>query len=345
MATQFPVSWALAIAAILTVSPAMVAAGQAAAGAAAAAQPEHVPRPDVLITAPAELEPKVSAFVNLIAGSSLQGEGLARWQKPVCPLVAGLPAQEGEFILGRLSEIARAAHIDLAGEKCRPNVYILVSVRPQQLLRGMDRRNHTFTFGRAAPDVIEKFITAAKPVRVWYHTSATTPEGTPLISLSYPAFRSTVPGAAGGGNSSGITSGDPGVSLTLTNEGPDVFPNTPPYIASGANTWAQATHLSFNVVWEIYRVFVIVDLTRLQGVTRGQMADYVAMVALSQLNTGAELKDDPSILKLFDAAPEAAPAGLSDWDRAFLDALYATEQRSHLQRSQIVRAMVREIAH
>jgi hypothetical protein len=335
---------AAAVLAILTVPHATLAVGQAAA--AAASHPERAAaRPDVIISGQRELEPRITAFVDGLVGSFLHGEGLARWQKPVCPLVAGLPRQEGEFILGRVSEIARGARIDLAGEKCRPNVYILVTDQPQELLRGMGKRNRWFTFGGATTNVIEKFITTPEPVRVWYHTSATTPEGTPLLSMSYPAFRSTVPGAAGGGNSSGITSGDPGVSLTLQNEGADVFPNTPPYIASGTNTWAQASRLSFNAIWEIYRVFVVVDLAHLRGVTRGQIADYVGMVALAQLETGVRLGDSPTILKLFDGAPEAAPAGLSDWDESFLEALYATEQRSHLQRSQIVRAMVREIAH
>jgi hypothetical protein len=58
----------------------------------------------------------------------------------------------------------------------------------------------------------------------------------------------------------------------------------------------------------------------------------------------ARLGDAPTILKLFDGASEAAPAGLTDWDRAFLKSLYATEQISKQQRGQIARHMVREIA-
>jgi hypothetical protein len=51
----------------------------------------------------------------------------------------------------------------------------------------------------------------------------------------------------------------------------------------------------------------------------------------------------PIALKLFDDAPQVAPAGLTDWDQAFLKSLYATEQMSKLQRSQIAHEMVREI--
>jgi len=107
----------------------------------------------------------------------------------------------------------------------------------------------------------------------------------------------------------------------------------------------EGSHLVFNVIWKFSRVFVIADRARLHGVTRGQLADYVAMVGLAKLKPGAHLGDAPTILKLFEGAPQAAPAGMTDWDQTFLESLYATEQRSILQRSQIARAMLREIGH
>jgi hypothetical protein len=36
---------------------------------------------------------------------------------------------------------------------------------------------------------------------------------------------------------------------------------------------------------------------------------------------------------------------MTDWDLAFLKSLYATEQRSKLQRRLIERAMIRDIIH
>jgi len=94
-----------------------------------------------------------------------------------------------------------------------------------------------------------------------------------------------------------------------------------------------------------YRVFVIVDQTRLHGVTFGQLADYVAMVGLAKLKPGARLGDAPTILKLFNGAPRAAPPGMTDWDQAFLKSLYGTNQLAIGQSGQIARAMVRDIVH
>ncbi len=91
----------------------------------------------------------------------------------------------------------------------------------------------------------------------------------------------------------------------------------------------------------------LIDINRidgLSGVTRGQLADYVAMVGLAQLNADLQLGDAPTILTLFSGTPQAASAGMTDWDQAFLKALYDTDQRIKKQRSQISRDMVRVLA-
>jgi hypothetical protein len=339
----------LATLAIVAATDATLAAEQSPAPPVAPSSPSQPERTQTQVTITgqrADLEPRITAFVNMIAGSYIDAEGLARWQKSVCPLVSGLTAEQGEFFLARVSEIARAAGISLAGENCRPNVYILVTNQPQELLRKMDKRNHAFTFGDVEPALIDQFISTPRPVRVWYHIDATTPEGTPLLSVSYPDVQGVIPGSSGGASGAGSgagSSGDPGIARKLAALGPSITGNGPPTIATGSNTWAQATHLSFNAIWEIYRVFVIVDVSRLKGVSSRQLADYAAMFSLAQLKAGVPVGDNPSILKLFDAAPQAAPAGLTDWDQAFLKSLYVTDQKSHLQRSQIAREMVREI--
>src|ERR1700733_8623805 len=129
-----------------------------------------------------ELEKRVAKFVNRIAATENGAEGLARWQVPaVCPLVSGLPRKEGEFILERLSEIARMAGVPLAEkENCHPNLYVLVTDQPEELLCGMEQRNRGFTFGydastspptETSATVVDEFIKTPRPVRVWYNST------------------------------------------------------------------------------------------------------------------------------------------------------------------------------
>ena len=94
------------------------------------------------------------------------------------------------------------------------------------------------------------------------------------------------------------------------------------------------------------RVLVVVDQRRLASVSRGQLADYIAMVGLAEIRAGAQVGDAPTVLKLFDAAPQAGPPGLSDWDRAFLKCLYSTASWPEMWRlrvDQLASSMVREI--
>src|SRR6516164_4659362 len=62
----------------------------------------------------AELGPKVEGFVNEIAALGNEA-GLPRWNQEVCPQVSGLSQGQGEFILARISEVARAAEVPLGG--------------------------------------------------------------------------------------------------------------------------------------------------------------------------------------------------------------------------------------
>jgi hypothetical protein len=258
----------------------------------------------------AELAPRISKFVNQIAPLE-NAEGLAVWKVPVCPLVSGLPQPDGEFILGRVTEIARAAGVPLGDEHCHPNLFILVTADPNRLLQGWNDRDRLrlLVFGQAAPSVTREFIETPRAVRVWYSSSEEDAWGKRLS-----------------GDARSTTGCQRATCAPIAYD-------------------VDSSHLQSNVVWKFSRIFVIADQRRLQGVSRGQFADYVAMIGLAELKTGAELGDAPTILKLFDGEPQTAAAGMSDWDQAFLKSLYATEPRSQLQRRQVARAMVREIVH
>ena len=280
------------------------------------------------------LEKRVSKFVNQIAAAENEAEGLARWGAPAaCPLVSGLPTKDAEFILERLSDIGRLAAVPLGGEHCHPNLYVLVTPQPEDLLRGMEKRNRIYTFGVDASfyppvetpaNIVDAFITGGRPIRVWYNSDEKDAWGKPL---SYCQADSVLPQCT-----------DPGIrdkNRAACDPGR--------FYRCGTAT-AGGSHLVFSSVWTISRVFVIVDQRRLQGVTVGQLADYVAMSGLAKLKPDAHLGDAPTILTLFNGAPGAAPTGMTNWDQTFLKSVYTTDQRSRLQRSQIAHQMVHEIA-
>jgi hypothetical protein len=288
---------------------------------------------EVTVTAQrVQLEKRVSKFVNQIAATENGAEGLARWEAPpACPLVSGLSEKDGEFILERLSEIGRLAGVPLGDEHCRPNLYILVTGQPEELLRGMEKRNRTYTFGvdpsfyppAATPaNVVDEFIKTPRPIRVWYNSSETDAGGKPL---AYCQSLAVLPQCA------------------TSNSSPPPAACDPSRYYRCSTATAGGSHLVLSTLWMFARVFVVVDQTRLKGVTVGQLADYIAMSGFAKLKSDAHLADGTTILTLFNGAPGAAPTGMTEWDRTFLKSLYATEPRSKLQRSQIAHRMVSEI--
>jgi hypothetical protein len=96
----------------------------------------------------------------------------------------------------------------------------------------------------------------------------------------------------------------------------------------------------------IFAVVVLIDAKKIGKVTLAQTADYVAMVSLSQIDLTADLGVTNTILKLFaDAQAGTPPATLTDWDYAFLNALYRVGYYSPMhQRMDLSARMSRELA-
>jgi hypothetical protein len=132
------------------------------------------------------VERQVRTFVARIAEKPYDSS-LARWQTvvPICPLVAGLAREDGEFILARVSKIAAAAGAPLAPAHCKPNLYIVVSADPEGLLKAWNKRD-VWMFGDESDQggtKIRKFLNSNSPIRVWYNAELYSEEGTPLGNM------------------------------------------------------------------------------------------------------------------------------------------------------------------
>jgi hypothetical protein len=88
-----------------------------------------------------------------------------------------------------------------------------------------------------------------------------------------------------------------------------------------------ASRLQTSVVDSIGVTAVIVDTRKVKGMGFGSVSDYIPMVALGQFNPADVSADMPTILNLFKARDQGrtVPPGLTDWDRAYLTGLYATQ--------------------
>jgi hypothetical protein len=93
------------------------------ASSSSAPADEARPHREVIVSADrTEFKTKISGFVNQLTDFQYgdANRGLARWQDPACPLVTGLKRDLAEYILGRVSEIARTAGAPLGPDKVSP---------------------------------------------------------------------------------------------------------------------------------------------------------------------------------------------------------------------------------
>jgi hypothetical protein len=293
----------------------LLVAGMVLAHASAAEPPESdspaVPLQTPQVTIEARrvaLQQQLHEYVSTITRTQRRDEALHRWNQRVCPTVVGLTQEEGEFMLARLSQVARAAGTPLDGERCRANLAVIFTNDPDTLIKAWGAKRSAFAGVHGTPAAFAHFATRRGPVRVWYTKTFGSPDPGPT----------------------------PTGSLQLGQRYRDVQTGT---ALIGSRMYVKDL-LAFS------SVAVIVDAREAVGIPIGPLTDYIAMLALADTDPEAPSGQAPTILRLFTAraAHEPLPAGLSDWDRAYLKALYRTTLDLITQRSVIADEMIEDVA-
>lgn len=273
--------------------------------------PESVP--GITVEAQRERE-KLRHDVDAFAASAITKsfeDSFMRWDHPVCPLVAGFNHQVGEFILYRLSNIARSVHAPLGKENCKPNFFLLNARNPSTFLKILWRRSPRLFDTRHGIAPVKRFIDYPRPIRVWYNaTDIDADEGV--------AFTDALAESAG-------------IGMGTVDYPIHVSPSF-------------GSRITTPVVRNIESAIIIVDPDKIQALNIGQMVDYVALVGLAQINLDKDIGQAPSILQVFSASAISPPLEMTAWDKALLLSLYTTEQKNKMQLSQMETVMLREIS-
>jgi hypothetical protein len=316
--------------AALALTPQSSNAGQDSPGTqvtAAAPRPADTDSgmPNVTIQASREreLRLKVDKFVMAVVAPPVWHRSLMRWNSPVCPLVVGLAAAQGEYILSRISQAAHDAGAQLGGRKCQPNLYVAVTATPDKVLKDWVKRDPKIDT-RDGPEPLRRFLNSTQPVRVWYDSAGACAGSTPGPQSEAGAQLNSVSSsgvAVPGGNRGGSPAGSLGpVSCDDTLD----------------------THLTFGDVQSITSVLIVADANKLEHVSLGQLADYVSLVGLMDIRPDMDDSGTPTILGLFrDPKPVDT---LTRWDRALLYSLYHTPQSTSLQMNDMEISMVKRVA-
>jgi len=233
-------------------------------------------------------------------------EKIARWRKGICPAVYGLPPRYAGFITTRLTAIARQAGAPIDNDaKCRPNIEIVFTDKPQALADDVRKYRWAYlgyfdNFRQA--DALAK---VSHDIQAWYLTATVSYSGYVRVDNPRQDF--------------------------LT--GSDYLPDGKVFYAAGTGRFNSGPGST------LYNVLIVADPGKLKEYSMGSLADYIAMLALSQPKHFDACWEVPSISNLLskECTPERKTATISDNDTRFLYGLYRMDPIFSVwqQRSQI----------
>ena len=240
---------------------------------------------------------------------------LARFEKPVCPRVIGLPNDWNQ----RLERMIRANIVEAkarAGvEGCSVNALVLFVDRPQDLLIGLNAREPSFF--DMSPRAFDLFSGAARPVYSWRLTETYGSRGQILRQLSSLTYQDPTTGAI--------------ITTPLQPGTKAAYDETGSRLKTGARD-------------EIELSFAVIDRNRSEGKTLRQLADFATLHLLLEVRPEASAVNGDSILSLFEARAGWVPPPRSSWfDKSMLSGFYTQKNnnRSAIQQRENIAAAIK----
>jgi hypothetical protein len=289
--------------------------------AATAAPVDAAPPVDATITVTGtkvdrkEVHHKITAFLRRVAVVPEAGQ-YARRNVGYCPAVVGIDPAYATRVTNQVVAAGRAAGLADPRPRCSPNLTIIFTPDADYLMRLIRKRRPQLLTEWGAARTKELFDNG-RPIRWWY-----------AIGKSLPGGESIGDSVAGG--PAGTEGGLSGMS--------------------GGNTARvySASLIETNIKVDLDGTYVVIDVNKATGFSLDSVASYAAMVSFAQIKGYQDFAGFPSILALFspDQDKATAPAGLTDWDKAYLRGLYRVPPNRDvtIQRTRLAGEMMRAMA-
>lgn len=262
-----------------------------------------------------ELREVVRDFVGDITEPAKDGQ-LARFDQRICAGVIGAENRAAQALIDRLSARAMSLNLRIGEPGCRANVLIVLAADANRFTPSFVEQNGalfgvrdvTSTRGVTA---LEEFKNSPRAVRWWHVTQTVTDRGQVLGNSDASGGEGAISGAQ---------------VARVTNAG----------------------RLRSGVRQDFNRVIIVVDARKAARAPFGALADYVAMVALAQIDPSADVSNTPTILGLFNdiEAGKTPLESWTEWDQAYLENLYGAPRYAksgRLQESAITDTMTKDL--
>ena len=222
----------------------------------------------------------------------------------MCIEVVNLKPGTAMLIEAQVTARAESVGVELGGSDCAPNVIVIATSDGRSTATQLvDGNPDAFRLPGWEPQwdrsALREFVESEAPVR-WWSISAD------FDTRARTFIASTGVNAAAGEGVAGANGGGGGTPPPRRDSTGSVFFNQ-------------------DLVRAVISMVVVVDATKTANVSAAVLGDYIAMVTLAEIDPRADLREFPTVLNLWNDA--AVPTGMTAWDVAYLDALYAAPVR------------------
>jgi hypothetical protein len=273
---------------------------------ASAQAPPALPQEDVTVTATKSREVLDKFAKAFTAPTKLTGK-IARWETGICPSATGQKPAFTAFINARVKAIAAAVGAPVSAlESCTPNIQIIFTTAPQDLLDQV-RKDDPDYLGYAETSALrEKLATISHPIQAWYETATIDLDGNRRIDSARRM----------------------GTGIAMSNFTAFAMPSTsgvnrdPIYLPDATYARVTGNHINDGTRSGFNHVVIVVDTKKLAGRDFVPLADYIAMLALTQLNSLDTCQQLPSVVNILAPDCDGKVGGITAVDLAYLNGLY-----------------------
>ncbi len=301
------------------------------AAVAAYAPPESAPAKDntIIVTGQKltkeEARKQASTFVRTATVIPPEDQYASRRDR-LCPAVSGIDAQYRAKVISKITSVADAVGLTTAKPGCSPNLLVHFT---------NDVSGYIAQMAKVRPDLLNTMQPSERlalkqsiaPMRWLYATEA---RGSDNMKTSI-----------GGKSGSVLMAGSQSATSPAANDSVSV------QSGRGTLNTYSASLIDTKLVVNLSSTIVIVDIEKSTGFALESVAAYAAMVSLAQIKLSTDYSSYPSILSMFSGVKGAddAPRDLTEWDYAYLRALYKTpaNRTARAQRTKIYGEMVKQL--
>ena len=310
----------------------LLALGPCICGAPAAGQgastPGAAPTENVTVTGIKDVRKAVSDFVGAMTVPTRVAGKMARWRDRICPLTAGVRPTAVKFITQHVRDVAAQVGAPVNDKPdCKPNIEIVFTTTPQALLDTIFIKYPELLGYHDNSAQATKMATVTWPVQSWYSTATKDLHGQPTVDgVKTGGVTMTLQLPEGG------YGGPSGGSLPMFEMN---MPGARVVNVTGSRMLGDGTSSEFN------HVVIVVEPAKLLEVELGTLSDYIAMLALAQMQPPEKCQELPTLMNLLLAGCNAPPKALTSVDFAYLRALYKVTATTtfHGQRGEMIYQM------